>query len=110
MHKKRVGSDDPILGRIIRTWVCGGARVRRVAALRRGNHGEKGGQGGGAHQEPIPEVDLAGGGLEKWIDAKGRSSSGAPMAAGDGGPIPAGEASSEAWEGAGEVEDKGRKV
>ena len=32
------------------------------------------------------------------------------MAAGDGGPIPAGEASSEAWEGAGEVEDKGRKV
>ena len=32
------------------------------------------------------------------------------MAAGDGGPIPAGEGSSEAWEGAGEVEDKGRKV
>ena len=32
------------------------------------------------------------------------------MAAGDGGPIPAGEGSSEAWEGAREVEDKGRKV
>ena len=32
------------------------------------------------------------------------------MAAGDGGPIPAGEGSSEAWEGAGEVEDKVRKV
>ena len=45
-----------------------------------------------------------------WNDAKGRSSGGAPMAAGDGEPIPAGEGSSEAWEGAGEVEDKGRKV
>ena len=32
------------------------------------------------------------------------------MAAGDGGLIPAEEGSSEAWEGAGEVEDKGRKV
>ena len=32
------------------------------------------------------------------------------MAAGDGGPISAGEGSSEAWEGAREVEDKGRKV
>ena len=32
------------------------------------------------------------------------------MAASDGVPIPAGEGSSEAWEGAGEVEDKGRKV
>ena len=45
-----------------------------------------------------------------WNDAKGRSSGGAPMAAGDGELIPAGEGSSEAWEGAGEVEDKGRKV
>jgi len=41
---------------------------------------------------------------------KGWSSGDAPMAAGDGGPIPAGESSSEAWGGAGEVEDKMRKV
>ena len=32
------------------------------------------------------------------------------MVTGDGGPIPAGESSSEAWGGAGEVEDKVRKV
>ena len=53
---------------------------------------------------------MGGEGPKKRIDAKGWSSGDAPMAAGDGGLIPVGEDSSEAWEGAGEVEDKGRKV
>ena len=44
--------------------------------------GERGGEGGGAHHEPICAVDLGGGGPEERIDAKGRSSSSAPMAVG----------------------------
>ena len=50
---------------------------------RRGKRaGEMGGEGGRAHQESIPIVDLGGGGPEKRIDAKRRSSGGAPMAVG----------------------------
>ena len=41
--------------------------------------GERGGEGGGAHHKPICAVDLGGGGPEERIDAKGRSSSRAPM-------------------------------
>ena len=44
--------------------------------------GKRGGEGGGAHHEPICAVDLGGGGPEERIDAKGRSSSSAPMAVG----------------------------
>ena len=44
--------------------------------------GERGGEGGGAHHKPICAVDLGGGGPEERIDAKGRSSSSAPMAVG----------------------------
>jgi len=43
---------------------------------------ERGGEGGGAQQESIHMVDLGGGGPEKRIDAKWRSSGGAPMAVG----------------------------
>ena len=49
---------------------------------------------------------MSGGGPKEWIDAKGRSSGDAPMAAGDGGPIPAGKSSSEAWGGVEEVRDE----
>ena len=44
--------------------------------------GERGGEGGGAHHKPICAVDLGGGGPEERIDAKGRSSSSAPMVVG----------------------------
>ena len=53
-----------------------GARSNREKA------GERGGEGEGAHHEPICAVDLGGGGPEERIDAKGRSSSSAPMAVG----------------------------
>ena len=49
---------------------------------------------------------MSGGGPKERIDAKGRSSGDTPMAAGDGGPIPAGKSSSEAWGGVEEVRDK----
>ena len=93
MHKKRVGSDDPVLGWIIRTGggegdgaraVCDGSPARELR--------KKGGEGGGAHQEPILGVDLGGEGPKKRIDTKGWSSGDTPMAAGDGGLIPAGKA------------------
>ena len=48
-------------------------------------------------------VDLGGGGPEKRIDAKWRSSGGAPMAAAVGPSIPAGKGSSKARGGAVEV-------
>ena len=44
--------------------------------------GERGGEGGGAHHKLICAVDLGGGGPEERIDAKGRSSSSAPMVVG----------------------------
>ena len=78
MHKKKVGSDDSVLGRIIRTY---GAAAR--AWRRRGGSGEettgekrrgRGGESGGAHHEPIPGVDLGGEGPEARIDVRGRSS------------------------------------
>jgi len=53
-----------------------GARSNREKA------GERGGEGGGAHHKPICAVDLGGGGPEERIDAKGRSSSSAPMVVG----------------------------
>ena len=56
--------------------VNGGARSNGEKA------GERGGEGGGAHHEPICAVDLGGGGPEERIDAKGRSSSSAPMVVG----------------------------
>ena len=65
--------DDPALGQMIRTW----ARGPRVAVLRRGNHGKKGGEWAGKVEELTKNlflgVDLGGEGPEKWIDAKGWS-------------------------------------
>ena len=60
---------------------------------------------GGAHHESLCTVDLSEGRPKERIDAKGRSSGDAPMAAGDGGPIPAGKSSSETWGGVEEVRD-----
>ena len=95
MPKKSVESDDPVLGQIIRTWVerrhaCGVWRRSGEEASEKGQG--KSGEGGGAHQEPILGVDLGGEAPKKRIDAKGWSSGDAPMAGGDGGPIPAGKA------------------
>ena len=95
MPKKSVEPDDPVLGRIIRTWV--GRRHACDVGRRSGEEAsEKGwgrsGEGGGAHQELILGVDLGGEGPKKRINAKGWSSGDAPMAAGDGGLIPAGKA------------------
>jgi len=111
--KKSVESDDPVLGRIIRTLVerrhaCGVWRRSGEEASEKGRG--RSGEGGGAHQEPILGVDLGGEGPKKRIDAKGWISGDAPMAAGDGGPIPAGKSSSEAWGGVEEVRDKGVEV
>ena len=66
---------------------CGGAPARKLREKRRGRSGE----GGGAHHESLCAVDLSGGGPKERIDVKGWSSGDAPMAAGDGGPIPAGK-------------------
>ena len=43
---------------------------------------------------------------KEQIDAKGQSSSDNPMVACDGGPIPVGKSSSEAWGGVEEVRDE----
>ena len=64
------------------------------------------GKEGGAHHESLCAVDLSEGGPKQWIDAKRRSSGDTPMAAGDGGPIPAGKSLSEAWGGVEEVRDE----
>ena len=64
------------------------------------------GKDGGAHHESLCAVDLSGGGPKEGIDAKGRSSGNTPMAAGDGGPIPAGKSSNEAWGGVEVVRDE----
>ena len=106
MHKKSVGSDDPTLGRIIRTWVCSDARRIDSRRFGRGEAWPGVEKDGGAHHESRCAIDLSGGGPKEQIDAKGRSSGDAPMAAGDGGPIPAGKSSSEAWGGVAEVRDE----
>ena len=62
--------------------------------------------GQGAHNESVCVVDLSGGGPKVRIDAKGRSSGDTTIAVGDGGPIPAGKSSSEAWGGVEEVRDE----
>ena len=59
---------------------CSSARGARSSGERAG---KRGGEGGGAHQESIPMIDLGGGEPEKRINAKGRSSGGTPMAVGD---------------------------
>ena len=59
---------------------CCSARGARSSGERAG---KRVGEGGGALQESIPVIDLGGGEPEKRIDAKGRSSGGTPMAAGD---------------------------
>ena len=64
------------------------------------------GKDGRAHHESVCVVDLSGGGPKEGIDAKGRSSGNTPMAAGDGGPIPAGKSSSEARGGVEDVRDE----
>ena len=69
-----------------------GRRSFNCRRLSRGGAWPGVGEDGGAHQEPILGVDLGGEGPEKQIDRKGWSSGDAPMAAGDGGPIPAGKA------------------
>ena len=43
LHKKRVGSDDPVLGRIIRTW-GGGARAACDGAPGEGTMGKRAGK------------------------------------------------------------------
>ena len=80
---------------------------RRSVDSRRFGRGEAWpgvGKDGGAHHESLSAVDLSEGGPKEWIDAK--SSGDTPMAAGDGGPIPAGKSSSEAWGGVKEVRDE----
>ena len=64
------------------------------------------GKDGGAHHESLCAVDLSGEGPKERIDAKGRSSGDAPMAGGDGGPIPAGKSSSESRGGVEDVRDE----
>ena len=67
---------------------------RRSVDSRRFGRGEAWpgvGKDGGAHHEYLFAVDLSGGGPKERIDVKGWSSGDAPMAAGDGGPIPAGK-------------------
>ena len=76
MPKKSVESDDPVLGRIIRTWVerrhaCGVWRRSGEEASEKGWGRSR--EGGGAHQEPILGVDLGGEAPKKRIDAKGWS-------------------------------------
>ena len=86
--------------------MCGGAR--RVDSRRFGQREAWPGveKDGGSKHESRCAVDLSGGGPKEWIDAKGRSSGDAPMAASDGGPIPAGKSSSKAWRGVEEVQDE----
>ena len=82
---------------------------RRSVDSRRFGRGEAWpgvGKDGGAHHESLCAIDLSGGGPKERIDAKGRSSGDAPMAAGDGGPIPVGKSSNEAWGGVEEVRDE----
>ena len=82
---------------------------RRSVDSRRFGQGETWpgvGKDGGAHHESLCAVDLSGGGPKERIHVKGWSSGYAPMAGGDGGPIPAGKSSNEAWGGVEVVRDE----
>ena len=113
MPKKSVESDDPVLGQIIRTWV---ERRHACGVWRRSGEeasGKRAGKKRGRWRSSPRTHPWSRFGRRRTEEADrregvelGRRSHGGRRWRADSG----GESSSEAWGGAGEVEDKVRKV